>query len=42
MAYQEKQVFYVKDHFNERLSVILHKRIEHHVHPQDDSRVNSV
>jgi len=42
MAYQAKQGFYVEDPSNERLSVVIHERIEHDVHPQDDSRVQSV
>ena len=42
MAYQAKQVFYVKDPSNEGLSVVIHGRTYYDVHPQDDSRVNSV
>jgi len=42
MAYQTKQVFYVKDISNERLSVVIQGRTEHDVHPQDDSRVHFV
>jgi len=42
MAYQAKQVFYVKDPSNERLSVVIHGRTEHDVRPQDDSGVNFV
>jgi len=42
MDYQTKQVFYVKDPSNERLSVVVQGRTEHDVHPHDDSRVQSV
>jgi len=42
MAYQAKQVFYVIDPSNERLSIVIHGRTEHDVHPHDDSRVQSV
>jgi len=42
MAYQAKQVFYVKDPSNERLSVVVQGRTKHDVHPQDDSRVQYV
>ena len=40
MNYQAKQGFYVKD--PSRWSVVVQGRIEHDVHPQDDSRVKSV
>jgi len=42
MAYQAKQVVYVKDPSNESLSVVIHGRTEHDVNPQDDSRVHSI
>jgi len=42
MAYQAKQVFYVKDPSNERLSIVIQGRTEHDVHPYDDSRIQSV
>jgi len=33
MAYQEKQVLYVRDPSNERWLVVVQGRIEHDVHP---------
>jgi len=42
MSYQAKQVFYVKDPSNERWSVVVQGRIEHDVHPQDDTRFQFV
>jgi len=39
MAYQEKQVFYVKDPFNQRQSVVIQGRNKHDVENHDDSRV---
>ena len=32
----------MKDPSNERLSVVIHERTGHDVHPQDDSRVQSI
>jgi len=42
MAYQEKKDFYVKYPSNERLPVVLQWGTEHDVHPQDDSRIQSI
>jgi len=42
MAYQEKQFFYMKDRSNERWLDVVLERIEHDVHPCDDSRVQYV
>ena len=39
MAYQAKQVFYVKDPSNERWSVVIQGRNEPHVDNHDDSIV---
>jgi len=39
MAYQAKQVFYVKDHFNKRWSIVLQGRTEYEVDNHDDSIV---
>jgi len=39
MAYEAKQVFYVKDPSNERLSIVIQERTEYDVYNHDDSIV---